>query len=76
MERAISASEANQRFSELLRDVAEGGSFTVISRGRAVARVLPVDRDGDSKRVTDLLAYVGDLPIRHAGQWTRDDLYS
>ena len=76
MERAISASEANQRFSELLRDVAEGGSFTVMSRGRAVARVLPVDRDGDSKRVTDLLAYVRNLPIRHAEQWTRDDLYS
>lgn len=76
MERAISASEANQRFSELLRDVAAGESFTVMSRGRAVARVLPVDRDGDRKRVTDLLTYVKDLPIRHAGQWTREDLYS
>ena len=47
-----------------------------MSRGRAVARVLPVDRDGDRKRVADLLAYVPNLPVRHAGQWTRDDLYS
>ena len=76
MERAISASEANQRFSELLRDVAEGESFTVMSRGRAVARVLPVDRNGDRKRVADLLTYLRNLPVRHAGQWTRDDLYS
>ena len=45
MDRAISASEANQRFSEMLRDVAEGESFTVVSRGRPVARVLPIDRD-------------------------------
>lgn len=76
MDRAISASEANQRFSELLRDVAEGESFTVMSRGRAVARVSPIDRDGDRERVVDLLAYVRGLPIRHAGQWTRDDLYA
>ena len=76
MDRAISASEANQRFSELLREVAEGESFTVMSRGRAVARVLPVDREGDRSRVADLLAFVRELPKRHAGKWTRDDLYS
>ena len=43
MERAISASEANQRFSELLREVQEGESFVVTSRGRPVAKVTPVD---------------------------------
>lgn len=75
MDRSISASEANQRFSELLRDVAQGESFTVMSRGRAVARVLPIDRHGDRRRVGALLAYVRELPIRHAGHWTRDDLY-
>lgn len=76
MDHAITASEANQRFSELLRQVAEGESFTVMSRGRAVARVLPVDRDGDRSRVADLLGFVRKLPIRHAGQWSRDDLYA
>ena len=69
MDKAISASEANQRFSELLRDVAEGVSYTVMSRGRPVARVLPVDRGQEQRSVERLLAFVADLPIRHAGDW-------
>lgn len=75
MDRAISASEANQHFSELLRDVSAGQSFTVMSRGRPVARVLPVDRHSDQRAVERLLAFVAGLPVRHAGQWSRDDLY-
>jgi len=75
MDRAISASDANQRFSELLREVADGESFTVMSRGRAVARVLPVDRVAEQQAVARLLAFVGSLPVRHAGRWSRDDLY-
>lgn len=75
MDRAISASEANQRFSELLRDVAEGESFTVMSRGRPVARVLPVDRHKEHQAVTRLLDFVSNLPVRRAGKWAREDLY-
>ena len=75
MDKAISASEANQRFSELLRDVAEGVSYTVMSRGRPVARVLPVDRGQEQRSVERLLAFVADLPIRHAVDWSRADLY-
>ncbi len=75
MDRAISASEANQHFSELLRDVAEGESFTVMSRGRPVARVLPVDRTQEQRLVEKLLKFVGGLPVRHSGMWTRADLY-
>jgi len=75
MERAISASEANQHFSELLRDVADGESFTVMSRGRAVARVLPVDRANEQRAVDKLLKFVATLPVRRSGEWTRDDLY-
>lgn len=75
MERAISASDANQRFSELLREVSEGESFTVMSRGRAVARVLPVDREQEQRSIARLLAFVSELPVRHSGNWSRDDLY-
>jgi prevent-host-death family protein len=75
MDRAISASEANQHFSELLRDVAEGQSFTVMSRGRPVARVLPVDRDQEQRSVDRLLRFVNQLPLRRAGRWSREDLY-
>lgn len=75
MDRAISASDANQHFSELLRDVAAGESFTVVSRGRPVARVLPVDKDRESRAVEQLLDFVSSLPVRHAGEWSRADLY-
>ena len=75
MDRIISASEANQRFSELLREVAGGESFTVTSRGRPVARVLPVDRDDQRRKIERLLKYVRTLPIRTSGPWKREDLY-
>lgn len=75
MERAISATEANQHFSELLREVAEGESFTVMSRGRPVARVLPVDREAEHHSVERLLKFLSGLPVRHSGAWSRDDLY-
>lgn len=75
MERAITASEANQHFSELLRDVADGQSFTVMSRGRPVARVLPVDRRQESRSVRQLLRFLANLPVRHSGDWSRRDLY-
>ena len=75
MDRAITASEANQRFSEMLRDVAEGDSFTVLSRGRPVARVTPVDREDQKRKIADLLEFVRTLPIRYSGPWTREDLY-
>lgn len=75
MDRAITASEANQRFSEMLREVAEGESFTVMSRGRAVARVLPVDRESEARSVLRLLRFVDGLPTRRSGSWTRGDLY-
>ena len=75
MERAITASKANQHFSQLLRDVADGQSFTVTSRGRPVARVLPVDRHEESRSVRRLLRFLAGLPVRHSGNWSRDDLY-
>lgn len=75
MDKAISASEANQRFSELLRDVSEGSSFTVTSRGRPVARVTPFDREAQRRKIRTLLAFVEKLPVRYSGNWTRDELY-
>lgn len=76
MDRAISASDANQRFSELLREVQEGETFVVTSRGRPVAKVTPVDdlhRQGPA--IDALLDFVAALPRRRAGAWRREDLY-
>ena len=75
MDRAISASEANQRFSEMLREVAKGESFTVTSRGRPVARVIPVEDEDQRHKIERLLDYVRTLPRRTSGPWKREDLY-
>ena len=76
MDRAITASDANQRFSEVLRDVQEGVSFIVTSRGRPVARVSPVD-DAERQRagIDALLTFVTTLPRRQGKSWRRADLY-
>ncbi len=75
MDRAISASDANQHFSEMLRDVQSGDSFVVLARGRPVARVVPVDVRDQSKAIDALLGKLATLPERSAPNWQRDDLY-
>ena len=46
-----------------------------MSRGRAVARVLPVDREQERRSVSRLLRFVRQLPVRHTGSWSCGDLY-
>ena len=75
MDRAISASEANQRFSEMLREVGQGESFVVMSRGRPVARMTPVGDVAAAPAIASLLGFLETLPLRQGGEWTRDDLY-
>lgn len=77
MERFVTATEANQRFSELLRDVQAGESYVVTSRGKPVARMTPVVIDQQARRqnIRELLDYAKTLPRRTAGPWTREDLY-
>ena len=76
MDRAITASDANQRFSEMLREVQEGESFIVMARGRPVARVLPVDDAADQARaVVELIGSLAARPRRQVEGWRRDDLY-
>ena len=76
MERAISASDANQHFSEMLREVQEGETFVVTSRGRPVAKVTPVDDlDRQGPALDALLDFVAALPRRRADAWRRENLY-
>ena len=77
MEKAISAADANRKFSQVLRDVKEGQSYVVTSHGKAVARIAPFKQD----RVTAASARSSLLSRLHAervvkvGRWTRDELY-
>jgi prevent-host-death family protein len=77
MEKAISAAEANRRFSELLRTVKRGRSVVVTSHGRPVARIVPVaeeERTAERARAV-LFARLRTQRAVKAGPWTRDQLY-
>ena len=74
----ISASEANRSFSSLLRQVAQGERFTVLSRGRPVAVISPpAAPDGEWRKprrlLLDRLSSQPWLAPRQA--WRRADLY-
>ncbi len=76
MKKAISAAEANRRFSHLLREVREGHTFIVTSHGKPVARIVPHTREGASDRAREaFLRRLESQPIRNIGRWTRDELY-
>ena len=47
MEKAVSAADANRKFSKLLRTIREGHSYVVTSHGKAVAKIVPIDKNGD-----------------------------
>ena len=77
MEEAISAADANRRFSLLLRGVREGRSSVVTSHGKPVARLVPASRREDvatSARAA-LLSRLKKQPVVRAKRWTRDELY-
>ena len=50
MEKAVSAADANRKFSKLLRAVREGTSYVVTSHGQPVGRIVPVEKDGEAVR--------------------------
>jgi prevent-host-death family protein len=77
MEEAVSAADANRRFSLLLRGVREGHSYVVTSHGKPVARLIPAGKHEDvaiSAR-SMLLSRLEQQPVIDAERWTRDELY-
>jgi prevent-host-death family protein len=75
MEKAISAADANRKFSQLLREVKEGRSYVVTSHGRPVARIAPVTEGRTSKAKAALLKRLRAQPVIDIGRWNRDELY-
>jgi prevent-host-death family protein len=75
MDRIVTATEANQHFSEILREVSAGDSVTVTSRGKPVARIVPADNEKKGSDLTKLMAFMKDQPVKVIGPWTRDELY-
>jgi prevent-host-death family protein len=75
MEKAISAAEANRKFSQVLREVREGQSYVVTSHGKPVARIAPVQETRSEQAKDRLLRRLRAQPARNIGRWTRDELY-
>ena len=74
----VNAAEANRSFSKLLREVAQGESFTVLSHGRPVATLSPAQNQSREKRQsrTTLLQRLSLEPVTDQQRtWTRDELY-
>jgi len=77
MIKAVSAADANRRFSELLRTVKKGRSVVVTSHGKPVAKISPVVEDDlAAKRARSaLFTRLRRERVVNAGRWTRDELY-
>jgi len=75
--KTISAAAANRQFSSVLREVAKGEVFTVLSRGRTVASIAPcAGGDGERKAAkTSLVARLRSESVTGTRSWTRDELY-
>ena len=77
MNKAVSAADANRRFSELLRTVKQGRSVVVTSHGKPVATISPVVNDNRAAEGARAALFARLLKERvvNAGRWTRDELY-
>ncbi|MGD0368515.1 MAG: type II toxin-antitoxin system prevent-host-death family antitoxin [Acidobacteriaceae bacterium] len=77
MEKAISATDANRKFSRLLDGVRKGRSYVVTSHGQPIAKISPVDEPGkaavDARQA--LLGRLRRQTVTRVGRWTRDELY-
>ena len=77
MDKAISASDANRRFSELLRTVKKGGSVIITSHGHPVAKITPAveDERAAAGARSALFARLRAQRAVNVGRWTREELY-
>lgn len=77
MDEAVSAADANRKFSLILRSVREGQTYVVTSHGRPVARIVPATQGEPvlSGARMALLSRLQSQPVANAKRWTRDELY-
>lgn len=77
--KTITAAEANRQFSAVLREVAQGRSVLVTSRGKPVATIAPARQAADRRREhakKRLLERLNATPPSGAARdWTRDELH-
>lgn len=73
----VRAVDANRQFSSVLKKVAQGEEFLVISRGKPVATIAPA-RKADNSHLTSrgqLLERLATQEVTGVRTWTRNELY-
>jgi len=77
MEKAVSAADANRKFSGLLRAVREGQSYVVTSHGKPVARIVPLQKNYSAApgARAALIKRLRSEPVVRAVRWSREELY-
>ena len=78
MPKTVSAANANRNFSQLLRDVRDGGECVITSHGKPVARLVRFEAHRDHRAAARdaLIKRLRAQPASlRAGRWTRDELY-
>jgi prevent-host-death family protein len=77
MDKVVTASDANRKFSELLRTVRAGQSYVVTAHGRPIAKLVPFG-EHEERRSAAKAALVKRLRKQRTvniGRWSRNDLY-
>jgi prevent-host-death family protein len=82
MQKSVSAREANQQFSRILRDVEAGVEVLVTRRGRPVAQIVPAQAAGGRQLTPEQEAAHARTMARLSkgwdlggGKFNRDELY-
>ncbi len=75
--KTVTAANANRCFSKLLREVSQGEEFTILSRGKPVAKMTSIQTGSSERRAMKalLLSRLKSQQATGSRQWTRDELY-
>ncbi len=77
----ITATEANRKFSELLRGVRKGKCYVITSRGEPVAELRPMASESEAETVRrkkalgELLDHLKSQPVLNLPHITRDEMH-
>ena len=75
MDKYVSATEANQRFPELVRKVSAGDSYIVTSRGKPLIKMVPLEKKLSKGSLEEFYAKCDARGPIITGPWKREDLY-
>jgi antitoxin (DNA-binding transcriptional repressor) of toxin-antitoxin stability system len=81
MNRSVSRLEVEQNLAAILHEVQGGATFVIVSDGKAVAQISPIERTAaeiEAKRKQahkELLEHLEQVKAINAGPWTRAELY-